>query len=110
GLTARQIRYYENHQLIQPSRSKGNQRLFSFNDVDHLIEIKELIDKGLNLAGIKQVIQMNTVTEHQENKTNEKSPEISEKDLRKILQKELFVAGRLGKTTLRQGELSRFFH
>lgn len=110
GLTARQIRYYEEHQLIHPSRTEGNQRLFSFNDVDRLLEIKELIEKGLNLAGIKQVLEMKSMPKTDQTKANEKSPEISEKELRKILHQELFDAGKLGKTSLRQGELSRFFH
>ncbi|QGH34619.1 MerR family transcriptional regulator [Gracilibacillus salitolerans] len=110
GLTARQIRYYEQHQLIHPSRTEGNQRLFSFNDVDRLLEIKELIEKGLNLAGIKQVLEMKTMPKTEQSASNAKSSEISEKELRKILHKELFDAGRLGKTSLRQGELSRFFH
>ncbi|MDX8047021.1 MerR family transcriptional regulator [Gracilibacillus sp. S3-1-1] len=110
GLTARQIRYYEEHQLIHPSRTEGNQRLFSFNDVDRLLEIKELIEKGLNLAGIKQVLEMKSMPKTVQATSNEKSPEISEKELRKILHKELLSAGKLGKTSLRQGELSRFFH
>lgn len=108
GLTARQIRYYEQHQLIHPSRTEGNQRLFSFNDVDRLLEIKELIEKGINLAGIKQVLLIKEMPKTEEKKVNEE--ELSEKELRKILQKELMDAGRLGKTSLRQGELSRFFH
>ncbi|WP_208592638.1 MerR family transcriptional regulator [Gracilibacillus suaedae] len=110
GLTARQIRYYEQHQLIHPSRTEGNQRLFSFNDVDRLLEIKELIEKGLNLAGIKQVLEMKTMPKTEKSAPDAKSSEISEKELRKILHKELLDAGRLGKTSLRQGELSRFFH
>ncbi|WP_054859460.1 MerR family transcriptional regulator [Gracilibacillus sp. JCM 18860] len=108
GLTARQIRYYEQHQLIHPSRTEGNQRLFSFNDVDRLLEIKELIEKGINLAGIKQVMLIKEMPKTEEKKVSEE--ELSEKELRKILQKELMDAGRLGKTSLRQGELSRFFH
>ncbi|GAB2548411.1 MerR family transcriptional regulator [Gracilibacillus alcaliphilus] len=107
GLTARQIRYYEQHELIHPSRTEGNQRLFSFNDVDNLLEIKELIDKGLNLAGIKQVLQLQGISKKEEKK---KSSEISEKALRKMLQKELLDSGKHGKASLRQGELSRFFH
>ncbi|MFC4387480.1 MerR family transcriptional regulator [Gracilibacillus marinus] len=107
GLTARQIRYYEQHQLIHPSRTEGNQRLFSFNDVDRLLEVKELIEKGINLAGIKQVFQMKEMPKTVE---SEETPELTEKELRRMLQKELFDAGRLGKTSLRQGELSRFFH
>src|SRR4051812_7309616 len=55
-LTARQIRYYEQHELIIPARTSGNQRLYSFNDVERLLEIKDLIEKGVNIAGIKQVL------------------------------------------------------
>ena len=54
-LTARQIRYYEEHQLISPARTDGNRRLFSLNDIDRLLEIKDLIDQGVNMAGIKQL-------------------------------------------------------
>lgn len=107
-LTARQIRYYEEHNLIHPARTDGNQRLFSFNDVDRLLEIKELIDKGINLAGIKQVLSVIDLPKTKV--VDEQPPELTEKELRKILQKELMDSGRLGKTSLRQGELSRFFH
>src|SRR5687768_10012023 len=55
-LTARQIRYYEQHGLIIPARTIGKQRLFSFNDVERLLEIKALIEKGVNIAGIKQML------------------------------------------------------
>ncbi|SDB89383.1 transcriptional regulator, MerR family [Pelagirhabdus alkalitolerans] len=111
-LTARQIRYYEEHQLIHPARTKGNQRLFSFNDVDRLLEIKELIEKGINLAGIKQVLQLKdlpTTEEHQEDSEQGERKELSERELRKLLKNELMQSGRMGKTSLRQGELSRFF-
>src|SRR4051794_23345777 len=55
-LTARQIRYYEQHELVMPARTGGNQRLYSFNDVQRLLQIKDLIEKGVNIAGIKQVL------------------------------------------------------
>ena len=42
-LTARQIRYYETHELLKPHRSEGNKRLFSLNDLERLLEIKNLI-------------------------------------------------------------------
>lgn len=48
-LSARQIRYYEEHGLISPARTEGNRRLFSFNDVDRLLEIKSLIEQGVNM-------------------------------------------------------------
>lgn len=108
-LTARQIRYYEEHELINPARTEGNQRLFSFNDVDRLLEIKELIEKGINLAGIKQVLQLKDLPRTGQSADQKTSQELSEKELRKLLRNELLEAGRLGKTSLRQGELSRFF-
>lgn len=56
NLSARQIRYYESHDLIKPARSKGNQRLYTPEDVENLLKIKSLLDKGLNLDGIKSII------------------------------------------------------
>lgn len=56
NLTARQIRYYESQGLIKPARSKGNQRLFNPLDVDNLLVIKNLLEKGLNIDGIKSVL------------------------------------------------------
>ncbi|MEE1107079.1 MAG: MerR family transcriptional regulator, partial [Macrococcus canis] len=52
-LTARQIRYYESQELIQPERTSGNQRLFSMNDLDLLLDIKLLLEKGFNMKRIK---------------------------------------------------------
>lgn len=103
-LTARQIRYYEEHNLIHPERTSGKHRLFSFNDVDRLLEIKNLLDKRHNVAGIKLLFETG------ENKKGEspKQSNLSDKELRKILRNELVDAGRYGKTSLRQGELSSF--
>ncbi|MBH0229383.1 MerR family transcriptional regulator [Halobacillus yeomjeoni] len=112
-LTARQIRYYEQHELVNPARSEGNRRLFSFNDVDKLLEIKDLIEQGVNMAGIKQVLKMKDQPENEtfdEGRVKEVHKELSEKELRRMLQQELFTAGNHKKLGIRQGELSRFFH
>ena len=58
GLTARQIRYYEEQELIQPARTEGKQRMFSLDDIDVLLEIKDLLKTGVNIAGIKQIFEM----------------------------------------------------
>lgn len=108
-LSARQIRYYEEHKLISPTRTKGNRRLFSFNDVDKLLEIKDLLDQGLNMAGIKQVLLMKE-NQSEVIQTNEEVKEISKSELRKILRDELQHTGRFNRTSLRQGDISRFFH
>ncbi|MFD0670273.1 MerR family transcriptional regulator [Cohnella sp. GCM10027633] len=112
-LTARQIRYYEQHELIQPARTDGNQRLFSFNDVERLMEIKSLIEKGVNIAGIKQV--MNPVGQNESDATviNEvsevKRREMSDSQLHRMLKQQLMQGKRPGQVSLIQGELSRFF-
>lgn len=56
NLTARQIRYYESNGLIKPARSKGNQRLYTPTDVENLLLIKSLLEKGLNLDGVRAVL------------------------------------------------------
>jgi len=105
GLSARQIRYYEEHQLITPARTKGNQRLFSLNDIDRLLEIKDLLDKGINIAGIKRILAL-----EEENQRTTGKKELSEEQLRKILREELYQAPKYNQPSLRQGDLSRFFH
>jgi MerR family transcriptional regulator, glutamine synthetase repressor len=110
-LSARQVRYYEENELIQPARTEGNRRLYSFNDVDKLLEIKSLLDQGLNIAGIKQVMNMKETNNHAtEAKKEEKKAALSDEQLRKLLREELQQAGRLNRTSLRQGDMSRFFH
>ncbi|MGS0403847.1 transcriptional repressor GlnR [Bacillus paranthracis] len=108
-LSARQIRYYEEHNLVSPTRTKGNRRLFSFNDVDKLLEIKDLLDQGLNMAGIKQVLLMKE-NQTEAVKVKEETKEISKTELRKRLRDELQHTGRFNRTSLRQGDISRFFH
>lgn len=53
-LSARQIRYYEDQGLIKPERTQGNRRMFSLNDMDRLLEIKDFLSEGLNIAAIKR--------------------------------------------------------
>jgi len=112
-LTARQIRYYEQHELIMPARTSGNQRMFSFNDVERLLEIKSLIEKGVNIAGIKQVLSPVKSESEEATALNErkvvKRSELSDKELHNMLKKELITGSQRGhKVSLIQGELSRF--
>jgi len=112
-LTARQIRYYEQHDLIVPARTAGNQRLFSFNDVERLLEIKALIEKGVNIAGIKQV--MYPVSKESEDATvvselsEVKRRELSDTQLHRLLKQQL-LEKRPGKASMIQGQLSRFYN
>lgn len=113
-LSARQIRYYEENGLIFPARSEGNRRLFSFHDVDKLLEIKHLIEQGVNMAGIKQILAKAEAEPEQKQNEKTKKPmkhDLSDDELRQLLKNELMQAGRFQRgNTFRQGDMSRFFH
>jgi MerR family transcriptional regulator/heat shock protein HspR len=53
------LRYYERAGLVQPSRSRGNIRLYSQRDIARLRLIQRLMgDLGVNLAGVEVIINM----------------------------------------------------
>jgi MerR family transcriptional regulator/heat shock protein HspR len=59
GMHQQTLRYYERVGLIEPSRSRGNIRLYSPSDIGRLRQIQRLIsDLGVNLAGVEVVIRM----------------------------------------------------
>ncbi len=92
GLTARQIRYYEQNGLIKPARTNGKQRLYSFQDLARLKEIRRLLQDGLNMAGIKKVFRDKGLLNEIAGESSEKK--VSETEMRKIFHEELKQAGR----------------
>ena len=57
------LRVYERHGLVFPGRSPGGTRLYSADDVSRLIRIGELLEDGLNLAGIARVIELESAVD-----------------------------------------------
>ena len=59
GLQTYTLRYYERIGIIEPSRSRGNIRLYSESDIVRLRRIKALIEElGINLAGVEVVLHL----------------------------------------------------
>ncbi len=59
GVQTYTLRYYEKIGIIEPSRSRGNVRLYSNRDIAHLRQMKTLMnDLGVNLAGIEVILRM----------------------------------------------------
>ena len=59
GIHQQTLRYYEREGLIQPSRSRGNIRLYSTSDINRLRQVQRLISElGVNLAGAEVVLRM----------------------------------------------------
>ncbi|HWI47471.1 MAG TPA: MerR family transcriptional regulator, partial [Rummeliibacillus sp.] len=67
--------------------------------------IKDLLDQGINMAGIKKVFAM----KNEPVLANQAKTEITDDDLRRILREEMHQAQRMQKSSIRQGDLSRFF-
>jgi MerR family transcriptional regulator/heat shock protein HspR len=77
GMHQQTLRYYERTGIITPSRSRGNVRLYSEQDVARLRQIKRLMDDlGVNLAGAEVVLRMRDRLEFMENRVRELEDEI----------------------------------
>jgi MerR family transcriptional regulator/heat shock protein HspR len=62
GLHPQTLRIYEREGLLDPVRSAGGTRRYSRRDIDRLAEICSLTADGLNLAGIRRVLQLQEET------------------------------------------------
>jgi MerR family transcriptional regulator/heat shock protein HspR len=62
GLHPQTLRIYEREGLLDPARSAGGTRRYSRNDISRLAEICALTADGLNLAGIRRVLQLQQET------------------------------------------------
>jgi MerR family transcriptional regulator, heat shock protein HspR len=58
GLHPQTLRIYERKGLVDPARTGGGSRRYSEDDIDQRRRIQELTNEGLNLAGVKRVIEL----------------------------------------------------
>jgi MerR family transcriptional regulator/heat shock protein HspR len=58
GTNIQNLRVYERRGLVEPSRTEGGTRLYSEADLHRLGRILELLEEGLNLAGIAKVLAL----------------------------------------------------
>lgn len=56
GMGIQNLRLYERRGLLDPDRTDGGTRRYSAADLDRLRRIGELLDGGLNLAGVAVVL------------------------------------------------------
>ena len=63
GMHAQTLRQYDRLGLVQPGRATGGGRRYSVRDVALLREVQRLSqDDGVNLAGIKRIIELEQAT------------------------------------------------
>ena len=68
GIHQQTIRTYEMKGLIKPYRTGGGTRRYSQEDIDKLIQIQNLSQRGINLDGIKIIYEMKDKIEELQNK------------------------------------------
>jgi MerR family transcriptional regulator, heat shock protein HspR len=64
GMHAQTLRTYDRLGLVSPRRTSGGGRRYSQHDVDLLRQVQRLSqDEGVNLAGIKRIIELTNQVE-----------------------------------------------
>jgi len=58
GVHPQTLRIYERKGLVDPARTEGGSRRYSDADINQLRRIQELTNEGLNLAGVKRVLEL----------------------------------------------------
>ncbi|HNF06158.1 MAG TPA: helix-turn-helix domain-containing protein [Mycobacterium sp.] len=77
GMHAQTLRTYDRLGLVSPSRSSGGGRRYSERDVDLLREVQRLSqDEGVNLAGIKRIIELTNQVEALQSRLQEMAQEL----------------------------------
>lgn len=58
GIGPQTLRLYERRGLIMPSRTGGGTRRYSEEDIYRLSRVSELVEAGVNLTGIRQILDL----------------------------------------------------
>ena len=62
GLHPQTLRLYEQEGLVLPARSSGGTRRYSTDDIDRLHQIMALTADGVNLAGVRHILELQQET------------------------------------------------
>jgi MerR family transcriptional regulator, heat shock protein HspR len=63
GMHPQTLRIYERRGLVQPARTQGGNRRYSDIDIDRLRRIQDLAADGMNLEGIRRVMELEVEVE-----------------------------------------------
>ncbi|HSA40981.1 MAG TPA: helix-turn-helix domain-containing protein [Mycobacterium sp.] len=77
GMHAQTLRTYDRLGLVRPQRSSGGGRRYSERDVELLREVQRLSQRdGVNLAGIKRIIELTNQVEALQDRLREMAAEL----------------------------------
>tara|TARA_B100001123_G_scaffold435078_1_gene562871 strand:+ start:348 stop:740 length:393 start_codon:yes stop_codon:yes gene_type:complete len=78
GIHPQTIRIYEEKGLVKPYRTKGGTRRYSQDNIDRLIQIQQLTQRGMNLEGIKVIYELKSKIDDLHKKINNLEDEVEE--------------------------------
>ncbi len=71
GMHPQTLRIYERKGLLEPSRTQGGSRRYSDADIARLSRIAELANEGMNLSGIRRVMELEADNERLRNELDQ---------------------------------------
>ncbi|OSC38121.1 heat shock protein transcriptional repressor HspR [Mycobacterium decipiens] len=78
GMHAQTLRTYDRLGLVSPQRTSGGGRRYSQHDVELLRQVQHLSqDEGVNLAGIKRIIELTNQVEALQSRVREMAEELA---------------------------------
>jgi MerR family transcriptional regulator, heat shock protein HspR len=79
GMHAQTLRTYDRLGLVSPRRTSGGGRRYSEHDLDLLREVQRLSqDEGVNLAGIKRIIELTNQVDALHDRVKELTEELAQ--------------------------------
>ena len=72
GMHPQTLRIYERRGLVQPARTQGGNRRYSDLDIERLRRIQDLASSGMNLEGIRRVMEL----EHEVDRLRQENTEL----------------------------------
>ena len=83
GMHPQTLRIYERRGLVQPARTQGGNRRYSDADIERLRRIPELAAEGMNLEGIRRVMELEAENERLRNELAEAKAAAANADRRR---------------------------
>jgi MerR family transcriptional regulator, heat shock protein HspR len=81
GVHPQTLRIYEQKGLVRPHRTRGNSRRYSEEDIDRLRRVQALTQGGVNLAGVKRIIELEEEVERLRDRMRELTRQLEERPI-----------------------------
>ena len=95
GMHPQTLRQYDRLGLVSPTRTAGQSRRYSMRDVVQLREIARLSAEGLNLEGIRRILELENEVQHLRARVRELEAALAD-ELLKSPGRRVFAAGAEG--------------